>query len=133
LRTAPGTLERRVLAEIERRAAQPAWHQGFMHWPIAARLAFLLASVGIVKLALDAVMWLFTDTRSASVMNKLERPVSWAESTANLFSLTARLGEALLHAIPPLWLYAGIAIAVFLYAALFALGATAYRTLYLNK
>jgi hypothetical protein len=132
-RSAPRTLESRVLAELERRAARPWWRNSFLHWPLPARLAFLLASFGVVKLALAAVMWVITDARSAPVVTALAQPLSWAEKTLNLFSMLGALGSAVLDAIPPHWLYAGLALAAALYIALFALGATAYRTLYMNK
>ena len=32
-RKAPGTLEARVLAEVERRAAIPWWHKSWSYWP----------------------------------------------------------------------------------------------------
>jgi hypothetical protein len=132
-RMAPRTLESRVLAELERRAARPWWRSSFLHWPLPARFAFLLASFGVVKFALTALMWLITDPRAAPVVGALAEPLSWAEKTLNLFSTVGVLGSTVLHAIPPHWLYAGLALAAMLYIALFALGATAYRTLYMNK
>jgi hypothetical protein len=39
---------------------------------------------------------------------------------------------ALVRAIPPLWLYEGVAMVAVLYAMLFALGAAAYRTLWVE-
>jgi hypothetical protein len=130
LRKAPGTLEARVFAALGQRAALPWWRESFLHWPIAARVAFLLASVGVVRLALLAVMWLVADSRSANVV---ARPVSWYEHFSSFFTTLASLGYTLLHAIPPHWLFIGIAVTATLYVALFALGATAYRTLYVNK
>ena len=130
LRKAPSTLEARVFAAIEQRAARPWYRDSFLHWPIAARVAFLLASFGIVKLALMGVMWLVTDSTSAPVVT---RSVSWYEQLASFMSTLGSLGSTLLHAIPPQWLFAGIALIALLYVALFVLGATAYRTLYVNK
>ena len=130
LRKAPATLETRVLAAIEQRAARPWWKESFLHWPIPARVAFLLASFGIVKLALMGVMWLLADSRSAPVVT---RSVSLYEDSAGFLSTLRSLVSTLFHAIPPQWLAAGIVLTVLLYLALFALGATAYRTLYVNK
>ncbi len=43
------------------------------------------------------------------------------------------LAALIVRAVPPEWLYAGLAVSAALYAALFGLGAAAYRTLYLNS
>jgi hypothetical protein len=40
----------------------------------------------------------------------------------------AALSGSMVRAIPPAWLYDGAAVAIVLYALLFALGAAAYRT-----
>jgi hypothetical protein len=130
LRKAPASLEARVFAAIEQRAARPWWRDSFLHWPIPARVAFLLASFGIVKLALMGAMWLIADSRTAPVVT---RSVSWYEHLASLASAFGSLLSTLFRAIPPQWLFAGIALTALLYFALFVLGATAYRTLYVNK
>jgi len=130
LRKAPPTLEGRVFAAIAQRAARPWWRESFLHWPIPARVAFLLASFGIVKLALMGVMWLITDSQSAPVVT---RSVSLYEHSASFLATLRSLVSTLFHAIPPQWLAGAIALTVLLYIALFALGATAYRTLYVNK
>lgn len=130
LRKAPPTLQARVFAAIEQRAVRPWWRESFLHWPVAARVSFLLASFGIVKLALMGVMWLITDSKSAPVVT---RSVSWYEHLASFVSTFGSLGATLIRAIPPQWLFAGIAVTALLYVALFALSATAYRTLYVNK
>jgi hypothetical protein len=133
LRTAPRSLEARVLAAIERHSALPWWHKSFLHWPLGVRVAFLLASIGVVKAALAAVMWLVTDERATPVVSAISRPLSWAEAIADFCSAAVKVGAAVLHAVPSNWLYVGIAVAAALYLALFVLGATAYRTLYANK
>lgn len=130
LRKAPATLEARVFAALEERAAKPWWRESFLHWPIAARIVFLLGSFGVVKLALMAVMWLVTDSRSAPVVTQ---SLTWYEHSASLLSSLGGLLSTLVHSIPPHWLFIGIAVTTMLYVALFVLGATAYRTLYVNK
>jgi hypothetical protein len=130
LRKAPGALEARVFAALEQRAARPWWRESFLHWPIAARVTFLLGSFGVVKLVLVAVMWLLTDARPATVV---ARPVTWYEHLSSFVATLGSLGNTLIHAIPPHWLFIGIAFTATLYVVLFALGATAYRTLYVNK
>jgi hypothetical protein len=134
LRRAPASLQARVLAELERRAALPWWRNSFMHWPLAVRTAFVLASLVIEKFALSGTVMVMGNVKSQpAVVETLTRPMSWAEGTADGFSRFISLGAAIIDAIPPLWLYAGIAIAITLYLSLLVLGAAAYRTLYVNK
>jgi len=133
LRSAPRTLHARVLAEIERREAAPWWRHSFLHWPLAARLLFILASLGVVKLALAGVVLLISGVHSQPVVDTIAKPLSWAEASASLLSKSVNLAAVILNAIPSTWLYAAIGLAVALYLALFLLGATAYRALYVNK
>ena len=130
LRKAPPTLEARVFAALAQRAARPWWRDSFLHWPIPARVAFLLASFGIVKLALMGVMWLIADSQTAPVVT---RSVSIYEHSASFLATLRSLVSTLIHAIPPQWLAGAIALTALLYVVLFLLGATAYRTLYVNK
>jgi hypothetical protein len=132
-RAAPASLQARVFAEIERRAALPWWHHSFLHWPLAVRVAFILASLGVMKLVLTGAMMLIAGVQSQPVVATIAKPLSWAETSANLFSKTISLASLVFNAIPPTWLYAGAGIALTLYFALFVLGATAYRALYVNK
>lgn len=120
-RRAPATLERRVLAQIESGAVASRWRQGFMHWPVAARLVFLAASVGVVKLALSMAMWLATPLDSPAVSFDLPSQVAWLQT---LLVATASVARA----VPSLWIHAGIAILAIMYAVLFGIGASAYRT-----
>lgn len=133
LRTAPASLQQRVLAEIERRATAPWWQRNFLHWPAPARVLFLLVLLGVVKLALSGLMLAIARIHSAPVVTTLARPFSWAETFADLLSKTVSLAGLLLQAVPSHWLYIGIGIALTLYFALLALGTTAYRALYVNK
>jgi hypothetical protein len=132
LRAAPRTLQARVLAQIEQRAALPWWRNSFLHWPLLVRMVFVLASLGVVKLALTGVVLLITRVRSP-VVATIATPLSWAETSADLFSKTINLAAIVLNAIPSHWLYAGVCVAAALYLALLVLGATAYRTLYVSK
>lgn len=121
LRRAPDTLERRVLAQIESGAAVARWRRGFAHWPMAARVAFLAASVGFVKLALSIAMWLSAPLASPALSADLPSPMAWMQT---LFVVTASIART----VPSLWVHAGIAILLLMYAALFGIGASAYRT-----
>lgn len=121
LRRAPDTLERRVLAQLESGVAVAGWRRGFAHWPVAARVAFLVASVGFVKLALSIAMWLGTPLASPAVPFDLPSQVAWLQTLFVVVGSVART-------VPSLWVHAGIAILAIMYAALFGIGASAYRT-----
>ena len=122
LRRAPGTLERRVLAQIEAGAVASSWRRGFAHWPVAARLVFLAASVGVVKLALLIATWVATPLESPAVSLDLPSQVAWMQT------LLVAIGSAV-RTVPSMWVHIGLAILALMYAALFGIGATAYRTM----
>lgn len=136
-RRAPRSLESRVFVELERRAALPWWRQNFSHWPVAARVAFLVASAGVVKLVLMAVVWTMAGYDNAqfadafgSQFTVFHAVTDFAGGFANTFINTC---SAILRSIPLFWVYAAAAAIAAMYAALFGLGATAYRTLYANR
>ena len=122
LRRAPSTLERRVRAQIEAGAVAGSWRRGFAHWPIAARLVFLAASVGVVKLALMIAMWIARPLDSPAVSVDLPSQVAWLQT------LLVAIG-GVVRTVPSLWVHVGLAILALMYAALFGIGATAYRTM----
>jgi hypothetical protein len=122
LRRAPSTLERRVLAQIEAGAVASTWRRGFAHWPIAARLVFLAASVGVVKLALMIAMWIASPLESPAVSVDLPSQVAWLQTLLVAIGSIART-------VPSVWVHAGLAVLALMYAALFGIGATAYRTM----
>jgi hypothetical protein len=122
LRRAPSTLERRVLAQVEAGAAVSHWRRGFAHWPIAARVAFLAASVGVVKLALSIAMWLSLPLDSRASAFDLPSQLAWMQT------LFVALGS-ITRTVPSLWVHAGIAVLAIMYVALFGIGASAYRTM----
>ena len=131
LRRAPASLEARVIARLGSRGLPVSWwRRGFTHWPLAARVAFLIASYGFIRLALAGVMSVITFVRSEGIA---QAAISWVHVGAVAVSATVSLGDFLLHAIPPLWLYGAAGIGFLLYAALFGLRTVAYRTLYVDK
>ncbi len=124
---APATLEARVLAEIERRAALPWWDKSFLHWPVPARAVFLLASLGVVKLVLDVMVWAISGVRAeAGVASRL----GWLRTFSDVAHSIADAGLYVVHSIPSYWLYAGAIAGVTAYLAAVGLGTIAYRTLY---
>ncbi|MCX6952078.1 MAG: hypothetical protein NTV51_07915 [Verrucomicrobia bacterium] len=132
-RRAPRTLQARVLAELERRAALPWWRQSFAHWPLAAQAVFLLATAGLVKLTFLAAGWATGEVESTAVTSAFSTPYAWLQTALSVGRGLADFASLLFHSIPPLWLYSAAAFAVVMYATLFGLGAAAYRTLYASR
>lgn len=128
-RSAPAGLESRVLAEIERRAAQPWWRKQFMHWPPVARWAFLLTSPLFVKLALMASDWITGDSPVAEGLAEAAPGLTWVRVLSRFAESMIETVPLLLRHLPASLLYGGL-IVMGLYVALFGLGAAAYRTLY---
>ena len=122
LRRAPGSLEQRVLTQIEASAATARWRRGFAHWPVAARVAFLAASVGVVKLAFVMAMWLSTPLGTPGFSFNLPSQIAWIQTLLVAIASVART-------VPSLWIHAGVFILLAMYAALFGIGASAYRTM----
>jgi hypothetical protein len=127
---APSSLESRVLAAIERDAL-PWWQRGFAQWPLGARAAMFAVLLLVSKLTLDVVMWLFSNPTPVS--QTMENTISRAKSTASMFSTLLQIVQSLLNVIPGHWITLALVFAAGMYFTLFVLGATAYRTLYLNK
>ena len=101
--SAPQTLEARVLGEIERRAALQWSRMNFMRWPIGVRVAFVVLCIATAKLLLVATTWGATQMVAA------------------------------LRFVPIDWMIGALAFAAVMYAALFSLGAVAYRTLSIER
>ncbi|MBI5768388.1 MAG: hypothetical protein HZA93_11380 [Verrucomicrobia bacterium] len=123
-RRAPRSLELRVVAEIERRAALPWWRQSYSHWPVAVRAGFF---VGTAALAALLVVGLFSMVRVAG-SPQFADTFAWFTLARDLGRTGIDTGAALWRAIPPLWLYGGLALIAACYATLIGVGAAAYRT-----
>jgi hypothetical protein len=130
LRRAPSTLESRVMDELQRRAALPWWRVSFAHWPAAPRVAFVVICIALVAATILGGVSAFVGVRSLNEMAALV--LSWAHPFLALLSSAGGITALLVHIIPPLWLYGGMALGIVLYVTLFGLGAAAYRTLYLQ-
>jgi hypothetical protein len=128
LRKAPAALEARVLAELSRRIALPWWRCSFAAWPQIARIGFVLVSIALVGLALVGGVWAVENLGSPA-LGALSTPA--ARHLLALLTVAGQLAS-LGHIVPAHWLYEGLAASVLLYALLFGLGITAYRTLYLD-
>jgi len=130
---APHSLEARVLAAIEARAARPWWRQSFAQWPMAARVAFVIASAGVAKLVLMATVWVMAGFDGAQYASAFSTQFAWIDTASAIMQGIADFCGTVYRGIPPLWLYGGLAFVATMYAALFGLGAAAYRTLYANR
>ncbi len=126
---APASLEARVLAAVARAPTVPWWRRGFLHWPVAARLVFLIASVGFIRVGLLA--WervtATIDAVETTGISAVAPGLSWAATVADLVFALTEVSRALLAGIPQAWLYTGGAVLLGLYALFFGLGALGYR------
>jgi hypothetical protein len=128
-RRAPANLERRVLSEL-RRQAQPWWQQNFIHWPVLARAALVVAGTLVARLCLGVSAWMGGGSRLLATPTALLRPTQWTHKILDVAIGTKDLGLVVLHAIPSMWLVAALGVAAVFYAIFFGLCATAYRTLF---
>lgn len=129
-RRAPHSLESRVRAAIEARAALPWWKQSFASWPLAARVAFVLASAGIAKVAIMGAVWAMGGVEGAQFVNSFSTSFAWLQTATNFAESIGDFCSTVYRAIPPLYLYGGLAFIGVMYTTLFGLGAAAYRVLY---
>ena len=132
-RRAPRSLEQRVLAEIERRAALPWWRKSFAHWPLAARATFLVVCIGVVKFLLLGGVWVMAGFDLAQFRDAFATQFAWMEAGFAVVNAITGSFEIIFRNIPPLWLYGALAIIGSMYAALFGVGAAVYRTLYAQR
>ncbi|MDE2295704.1 MAG: hypothetical protein KGL36_09655 [Gammaproteobacteria bacterium] len=131
LRSAPPGFEDRVFAELRRRAALPWWRRSFAKWPPLPRAGLI-----VVCAASTLGAW-----RLASGIASVAGVV--LQRVAGPFLMLRELLRALLAAdsslrligggVGPQWLQGGAVVAAVAYVALIGLGATAYRTLYLES
>ena len=129
-RSAPRALERRVLAEIARRAALPWWRKSFAHWPMGARAVFILACTGLVKATLMGVVWLMSGFDATAFKTAFAEPYAWMQKVVTVVSAVSGSFEIVLRNIPSLWLYAGLVMFAAMYATLFGIGAAAYKAIH---
>ena len=128
-RRAPRSLESRVRAELERRAALPWWRKSFAHWPVAARGVFVVASAALATV----FVWALAGLDTTQVVDAVAADFAWVATARGIAESIANFGLIVIRGIAPVWLYGGAIAFVALYAALFGLGTAAYRTLYANR
>jgi len=130
LRPAPRTLEARVLAEIERRATIAWYHKSWSYWPAAVRAAFLAGGTAFATVAVVAFYQLSQGAAADAVAHDVATGFGWVTRLVGVVSWTFNFFQQLVGAIPPLWLYGGLAFIGSLYAVFVGVGAAAYRYLY---
>ena len=126
-RRAPATLEGRVLAEIERRAALPWWRKSYVHWPVAMRASFLLVLAVVVKAVLMAVVFVESGLDSGEFTRVLAPQFAQLDRIRGFVAGVADFGATVFHAIPPVWVYGSLALFAACYVTLLGVGAAAYR------
>jgi hypothetical protein len=132
-RRAPRTLESRVFAELERRAALPWWRQSYAQWPLAARAFFLLSSAGLIKVAIMAVVWVMVGLDSVAFTEAFATKFALVDTVLSLLGDLVDSCAVLFHRIPSVWLYGAAAFMATMYFTLFGLGAAAYRAFFASQ
>jgi len=132
-RRAPSTLEARVLAEIERRATVAWYHKSWSYWPAPVRSAFVAVGATVAAAAVVAFYRLSQGAAASAVTQEVATGLGWVSRLMAAGSWTVNFASQQLAAIPPLWLYGGLAFLAAMYATFVGLGATAYRYLYRNN
>ena len=126
LRQAPASLQARIEQQLAFQAARPWWVQGFSAWPSLARILFAIVSAALVALTYlttDRLSWISQALQQSSIANS-------ARAGAQMFANLGHALQTLGGMVPSAWLYGGAGVALFLYAALFGVGAAAFRTLF---
>lgn len=126
LRQAPASLVARIEQQLALQAARPWWLQGFSAWPWMARILFGFVSAALVALSYlttDRLSWISESLQQTSIANA-------ARATAQMFANLGHAVQMLVGMVPATWLYGAAGVAFLLYAALFGLGAAAFRTLF---
>ena len=129
-RQAPGTLEARVMAAIEQRAAIAWYHKSWAYWPAAVRAAFLALATGVTGAIMIGFYLMFYGVDTSAVAAVAGQRLSFFANCYHSVAWIAELGFNQISRIPALWLYGGATLIAALYATFFGLSAAAYRTLY---
>ena len=133
VRHAPSTLEARVLAAIEQRAAIAWYHKSWSYWPAAVRALFLVAITAIAGSAIGAFYLFMQGAQVAQVWADIGSRFAVLSLLYGAGTWTINFLSQIFSSIPPLWLYGSLALIGTLYALFFGLGAAAYRVLYRNN
>lgn len=132
-RSAPLSLESRVMAEIRRRARLPWWQRSFQHWPRLVQLLFLPACAVCALAVLELIAHVMAAPTPLAPARTLVSTLDHALSVSGPPLPSAGILSRLAHAVPAPWLQATLALGALLYLLLFALCAVAYRYLFLDR
>jgi hypothetical protein len=132
-RPAPATLEARVLAAIEHRAAIAWYHKSWTYWPAAVRIAFLVGATALAGALLTAFHLMLNGADAGTIVAQAGERLGFLARSYHVIVWIADFAAQVLGRIPSLWFTGGLALVAALYATFFGLGAFAYRTLYRNN
>lgn len=131
LRSAPEGFGERVFAELHRRAALPWWRRSFRQWPALPRLGLIIACAASTLGAWRIAGWVAAV--SAAALQRVAAPLfALRDLLRALLAADASL-RLIGGGVGPHWIQGGAVLTVIAYVALIGLGATAYRTLYLES
>jgi hypothetical protein len=122
-RKAPRTLEARVLAALDERAALPWWRRSYCHWPRALRYIF----IGLLAVAAAALLALDNSHVTARAVGQVALHFPWIAFMRSAVGNFAEAVRIVLDAVPPGWITGVVVLVGGCYALLFGLGAAAYR------
>jgi hypothetical protein len=131
-RKAPRSLESRVLAEIARREALPWWQRSWTYWPAPVRWAFLILTAAVAAAVLYGAVTLLRGA-SSDLAAQASAPLDRALGLWGALKSLGRVSADLTRLIPAPWLYSILGGFALVYAMLFGIGATAYRTLWQSR
>jgi hypothetical protein len=132
-RKAPWTLEARVLEEIARRAALPWWRKSFAGWPVAAKAGFIATCVLADALIMLTLLAANQTHAAQAVSGNLSSVIGWYAMGRDAVGAAGVKLSSLVASVPRLWLYGTVAAVASSYAALGAIGAAAYRAVFIGR
>ena len=132
LRSAPASLEQRVLGELRARAARPWWQQSFLHWPLAARAALVVVCALVARLCMGVSVWMGASAPVLATPQVVSRSFTWSQKLIGAAGAVRDILLLIVHALPTQWLVIALALAAIFYTVFFGLCATAYRTLFVQ-
>lgn len=130
-RRAPLSLEQRVLAAIEMRAALPWWQKSYVYWPTPVRVGFFVLTA--LAAALVIAGFLFGRTETVRVTADLAQYFAWTGVLRGIVGDIAGAFTTALKALPPIWFYGAIAAIATGYVVLLGAGAAAYRVFFARR
>src|SRR5437879_12969818 len=74
---APRTLQARVFAALQQRAARPWWRRSFAYWPMGPRVVLVLACAGLARAMLEVTEWFHTNLGAVQLPVPISRSLSW--------------------------------------------------------